>query len=193
MIEAPLAVIARLAVVLDDLRITYVIGGSIASSLYGVPRATHDVDIVADLRNAHVDRLVTALAPEFYIDAEMIRSALQERSSFNVIHLDTMLKADIFVPVLSLWIVEELVRGRVETLDIGGQPTKLRFATPEDTLLYKLVWYRLGGEQSDRQWSDVLGIIDIQAERLDRNYLRHWSSHLGVEDLLGKALTSPRS
>jgi len=187
-IDEPLAVVAKLATVLDRLRVPYAVGGSLASSLHGVPRATNDVDLVADLRLAHVDRLVAAIESEFFVDAEMIRSALADHSSFNVLDQATMTKVDIFVPLADPWIVEELVRARPETIDIQGQPTSIRFATPEDTLLYKLVWYRLGGQQSERQWNDVLGIIKVQAERLDRAYLRLWSKHLGVTDLLDVVL-----
>ena len=188
MLGAPLAVVAKLVAVLDGLRIPYAVGGSLASSLHGVPRATNDVDVVADLRGAHVTRFVSAIENEFYVDAHMIRSAVAERSSFNVFDQATMLKIDVFVPDADEWIVEELARARSETFDIGGQPTPIRFASPEDTLLYKLVWYRLGGEQSDRQWGDVLGVIKIQGNRLDGEYLRRWARHLKVTDLLDKAL-----
>jgi hypothetical protein len=187
-IDEPLAVVAKLAMVLDKLRVPYAVGGSVASSLHGVPRATNDVDLVADLRPAHVDRLVAALESDFYVDADMIRSALTERSSFNVLDQVTMTKVDVFVPGADLWIIEELVRARAETIDVQGQPTAIRFATPEDTMLYKLVWYRLGGEQSERQWNDVLGIIKVQADRLDRAYLRQWAKYLKVTDLLDDAL-----
>ena len=98
------------------------------------------------------------------------------------------MKADVFVAGSDEWVVEELVRARDETLEVQGQPTTIRFATAEDTLLYKLVWFRLGGEQSERQWSDVSGVIKVQGERLDRSYLRHWAKHLKVSDLLERAL-----
>lgn len=186
--DEPLAVVARLAVTLDRLRVTYAVGGSLASSLHGVPRATNDVDIIADLRDAHVDRFVTAVEKRFFVDAQMVRSALADHSSFNVFDQTTMMKVDIFVPSLDEWVVEELVRARPETLEVAGKPTSIRFATAEDTLLYKLVWYRLGGEQSERQWSDVRGIIEVQGRRLDLPYLRRWSKHLAVTDLLERAL-----
>lgn len=191
MLGAPLVVIAKLAAVLNDLRISYAVGGSLASSLHGVPRATNDVDVVADLREAHVTRFVAAIEGAFHVDSQMIRSALADRSSFNVFDKDTMLKVDVFVPTIDEWVVEELVRARVETFEIGGATVLIRFASPEDTLLYKLVWYRLGGEQSERQWDDVLGVIRIQAERLDRGYLRRWARTLGVSDLIERALEQP--
>ena len=78
---------------LDALSVPYVIGGSLASSVYGVPRATQDVDLVADLKTEHVDRLCVALAQEFYVDADMIHDAIQRRTSFNIVHLKTMFGA----------------------------------------------------------------------------------------------------
>jgi hypothetical protein len=118
----------------------------------------------------------------------MVRGAVAERSSFNVFDTATMMKVDVFVAGTDEWVVEELVRARAGAIDVQGRPTPIRFATAEDTLLYKLVWYRLGGEQSERQWSDVLGVIKVQAERLDRAYLRRWGKHLKVSDLLDRAL-----
>jgi hypothetical protein len=188
MADDPLAIAARLAAVLDALRVPYAVGGSLASSLHGVPRATNDIDIVADLRIAHVDRFVASTEREFHVDAEMVRRSVAERSSFNIFDQATMMKVDIFVAAADEWVVEELVRARAEAIDVDGKPAAIRFATAEDTLLYKLVWYRLGGEQSERQWSDVLGVIKVQADRLDRAYLRHWAKHLKVSDLLVRAL-----
>lgn len=192
MLAEPLAVVAQIASAFDRLRVPYVIGGSLASSLYGVPRATQDADLIADLRDVHVDRFVAAIEATFFVDSQMIRSAIGDHGSFNVIHLQTMLKVDVFVPRADAWIVEELVRARVEIVDIAGIPTELRFASPEDTLLYKLVWYRLGGELSERQWNDVVGIIKIQGDRLDRRYIAQWSKHLKVEDLIARVLRQPQ-
>lgn len=188
MADDPFAIAARVAATLDALHVSYAVGGSLASSLHGVPRATNDIDIVADLRSTHVDPLVSALQSEFHVDAEMVRICVAERSSFNVFEQATMMKVDVFVAGTDEWVIEELARARAEVIDVAGKPTTLRFATAEDTLLYKLVWYRLGGEQSERQWSDVLGVIKVQAERLDRPYLHRWAKHLKVTDLLDRAL-----
>ena len=85
--------------------------------------------------------------------------------------------------------MEELFRARPEAIEVEGKSTTIRFATAEDTLLYKLVWYRQGGELSERQWSDVIGVIKVQGQQLDRAYLRHWAKHLKVGDLLDRAFT----
>lgn len=187
MLSEPLLVVARLARTFDDLGIRYLVGGSLASSIYGKPRATQDVDLVAEIDRDHVDALTIALADEFYIDAGMIRDAIRRRASFNVVHLATMFKADVFIPRGDAWSREEMARARTEMIDTPEGRAAIRFASPEDTLLHKLVWYRLGNEVSDRQWGDIVGMIQIQKEMLDSAYLQLWAPVLGVADLLARA------
>jgi hypothetical protein len=187
MLSEPLVVVARIASTFDDLSIPYIVGGSLASSVYGIPRATQDVDLVAEIRTEHVEPLVAALANEFYIDGDMITDAINRRASFNVVHLGTMFKADVFVAGGDSWTREELKRGRVEQFDIAEEPVAIRFASPEDTLLHKLVWYKLGNEISERQWRDVIGILKIQGSSLDRRYLDMWADTIDVVGLLTRA------
>jgi hypothetical protein len=187
MLAEPTRVVAILARVFDALGIRYVVGGSFASSIYGVPRATQDVDLVADVRLAHADPIAKALTEEFYVDADMIRDAVRRRASFNVIHLATMFKADVFVPKGDSWSNEEMARARTEELDAPDGKVAVRFASPEDTLLHKLVWYKLGNEISERQWRDVLGLLEVQGEALDQQYLDRWAPALDVVDLLARA------
>lgn len=190
MIDEPLAVVARVCHVLDDLGVTYAIGGSVASSVHGVPRATLDVDIVAALAPAHVRRFVSALEATFYVDADAVRDAIRRSASFNLLFLESMFKVDVFVAPLDAWSRSELARASPLTLDVAGEPVTLRFATAEDTLLHKLVWYRLGNEQSDRQWGDVAGIVRVAGPTLDRAYLTTWAEVLRVSDLLARALSA---
>ena len=187
MLSEPLLVVARLARAFDDLGIRYVVGGSLASSIYGVPRATQDVDLVADIGLAHVEALTGALADEFYIDAGMIRDAIRRRASFNVVHLATMFKADIFIAESDAWSRAEMSRARTEQFDTPEGQVAIRFASPEDTLLHKLVWYKLGNEVSDRQWGDILGVLKVQADSLDDEYLDRSARSLDVSDLLRRA------
>src|SRR5215471_1977721 len=118
MADDPLAIAARLAATFDALRLPYAVGGSLASSLHGVPRATNDIDVVADLQIAHVDRFVAAFEREFHVDAGMVHRSVAERSSFNIFDQATMMKVDIFVAAADAWVVEELARARVEALDV---------------------------------------------------------------------------
>ena len=157
MLSDPLVVVAKVTAALDALDIRYIVGGSLASSLYGIPRATQDVDLVAKLTESHAQPLVEELRSDFYIDAYMITDAVQRGGSFNVIHLGTMYKADVFVMKTDQWSIEEMRRGRVEPIMLPEGPARVRFASPEDTLLHKLVWYRMGGEVSGPAMGRCLG------------------------------------
>jgi hypothetical protein len=171
---------------LDALDVPYVIGGSFASALHGVMRATMDADLVADLRLEHAAPLAQALGGGFYADVEMMRDAIRRRSSFNVIHLETAFKVDVFVAKSRPFDRSQLARRQSYLL--SDDPEYSAFvASAEDIVLSKLEWYRLGGEVSDRQWRDVLGVLQVQGERLDRDYMRAMAGELNVTDLLARA------
>lgn len=187
MTNEPVQVTMQVIHALEKLHIPYVIGGSLASAVHGVMRATMDTDIVADLREEHAQPLGDALGGTFYADVEMIKDAIEHRGSFNLIHLDTMFKVDVFIPKQREF--DQLQLQRRTTQVIAIDPQEVAFvASAEDTVLAKLEWYRMGGEVSDRQWRDILGILKVQAESLDLEYLRKWSGILGVVDLLETAL-----
>lgn len=172
----------------EVLRVPYYIGGSVASSVYGEPRTTIDVDLIADLRSEHVLPLVENLGGDFYVAEERIRQAVRLRRSFNVIHLDTMLKVDIFVSKRDTWMRESFRRRRTDTLEDREDAQHFQLASPEDVVLAKLDWYREGGESSKRQWLDILGVLRTQGSELDVPYMRAWAEHLNVADLLERAL-----
>jgi hypothetical protein len=169
----------------DELGVTYVVGGSVASSVYGLPRSTADADIVAALRDEHVAPLVSSLEGAFYVDADMIRDAIANRFEFNVLHLATMFKVDVFVPALDFVTRRELARG--SRVDVGDGKTFL-VASPEDIVAQKLRWFQLGGEVSERQWSDALGVVRVRGAALDQTYLRETADALGVTALLDRLL-----
>jgi hypothetical protein len=181
----PIAVALAVAHVLDSLGIRHTIGGSIASSIAGEPRSTIDIDIVVALRDPDVPALVSALSAEFYVDDEALRRAIRERSSANIIHQPTQVKVDLFVAGGTPLDEQQLRRRLAVEIDSGRT---LYVHPPEDILLQKLRWYRKGGETSERQWRDILGIVRVQADRLDREYLEVNAPVLGVADLLARAL-----
>ncbi|MEZ5064059.1 MAG: hypothetical protein R3B81_04950 [bacterium] len=182
------SVLLHVVDVLDRLRIPYHVGGSFASSVHGTPRQTQDVDIVVDLAPSAVDDLVEAFSGDFYADAGAARDAIRERSTFNLIHFGTGMKIDFFLLGTTPFDRSEFERGRLENIGVGtDRPVRIKSA--EDTILRKLRWYRDGGEMSDRQWTDVVGIVRAQGERLDHPYLEYWAGELGVRDLLARLMT----
>lgn len=172
----------------EELGVRYAVGGSLSSSLHGVMRSTLDVDIVADMRLEHLQPLADVLSPEFYVDNEMMREAIEHHGSFNLIHYETAFKVDVFIPQPRPFDQMQLERRTLAT--VTTDPKRSLYVTsPEDVILSKLEWFRMGGEVSDRQWRDVLGVLKTRAGGVDLDYLRHWAEELRVSDLLERALT----
>ena len=186
---APDLVAALLPVIeaLDSLGVGYYVGGSVASSIHGVPRASIDANLIAELGAEHVAPLAARLSALFYLDEGRMRDAVERRLSFNVIHLASMFKVDVFVSKGRPFDIEASGRARLEALGESPDAPKARVASPEDTLLAKLEWYRRGDESSERQWSDILGLLRVRTGRLDLAYLADWARALGVADLLERA------
>jgi len=187
MLPEPIAVTMLVIDALEKVGAAYVIGGSLASMIHGVVRTTLDTDIVADLSLRQAQPFADLLAGAFYLDIDTLRHAIQRHSSFNVIHLATMFKVDIFIPQNRPFDRQQLARRQPWTADPDSGRV-FYVTSPEDTVLAKLAWYRLGSEISDRQWRDILGVLVVQGERLDFSYMGQWAVSLGVSDLLERAL-----
>ncbi|HEX5045395.1 MAG TPA: hypothetical protein VFV75_21065 [Candidatus Polarisedimenticolaceae bacterium] len=173
--------------VLERHGIPYHLGGSYASALHGVPRQTHDIDLVIDPVPGSERALAESLHDRFYADVASIARAMRERSSCNLIHFDTGIKVDLFVKGRTPFDQSEFDR-RVSVPLEGAVPAAVFVKSPEDTILRKLLWYRLGGKVSERQLEDARGIVGVQAERLDRSYLSRWATALEIQDLLAEIL-----
>lgn len=171
--------------VFGNLGIAYRIGGSLASSLWGRARATLDVDLVAQLSADQARPLCAALGNNYYVDEGAVRQAIAQGQAFNLIHLATMIKLDIFV--LKAEPFDAAAFQRSSKAPLGKLP-EVVFCTAEDMILRKLDWYRAAGGTSERQWSDVLGLLQVQAGALDWDYLNTWAGELGLSELLQKAL-----
>lgn len=172
---------------LESLEVRFYVGGSVASSAHGVPRASIDADVIAELRPEHVGALVELLAGAYYVDEERVRAAIVARRSFNVIHLESMFKVDVFVAKGRAFDRQALARARPEALENPPAARRYPVASPEDTVLAKLEWFRAGGEASDRQWADVVGLLRALGASLDHRHLERWSEELGLADLLERA------
>jgi len=187
--ELPQALAVALEVidVLESLGVGYHLGGSYASSLHGFPRQTQDIDVVVELDEGVVSELAARLEGDFYVDESTIRRALRNKGSFNILHLESGIKVDFFVRGDEAFDRQEFERHRPELVQV--EPERRVFVkTPEDIVLRKLHWYRLGGEVSDRQWTDVLHVIRVQGDRLDFEYVQQWAEQLELADLLERAL-----
>jgi hypothetical protein len=188
MVPLPFAPVLRTALrVFDRLGIGYAIGGSIASSLHGIGRMTRDADVTVEPFPGREAEFVAAFDPvAFYVSEDAVRQAVRERFSFNILHPESGFKIDVYVLADEPFARSAFARRRLMTLDDDlGQP--IACYAPEDVILFKLHWYRLGGETSDQQWNDVLGVFRAQAGQLDAGYLARWADTVGVGDLLGRA------
>jgi hypothetical protein len=190
-VTEPVDVALQVIAALDACGIAYSIGGSVASSLSGEPRGSLDVDILVDMTAAHPAPLAQALGEDFYADVDALSRAVASRSSTNIIHRPSGIKVDLFIAGTPLERLQLLRRRRMPLASADG-PTVFTHS-PEDTLLQKLYWYRLGGGVSERQWRDVLGIIVVQGPRLDRGYLSSTAAQEGLTELLERALREGRS
>ena len=164
------------------------IGGSFATSYHGTPRSTNDVDLIADLRLAHVPLLVAGLKDRYYIDPEQVLQAIRRRGSFNILYLRTMFKIDIFVSGDDPF--SRSAMRRRQRISLGEPPELVDIASAEDSILRKLAWYRLGNEVSERQWNDVLSVVKIQAPHLDLEYMSAMARQLEIEDLWDRLKTA---
>ncbi len=186
MARDPIAVALEIAGVFETLGIPYYLVGSLASSFHGEPRSTRDVDFVASITTQDASKLGSALVSHYYIDPAMIVEAIRRQSSFNLLELESLTKVDVFAVTIPASTDSEFTRAQ-RVAPSGSDNATLLVASPEDTVIAKLVWYRKGGETSDRQWSDVIAILRIQGARLDRVLLAARATQCGVEDLLERA------
>ena len=173
------ALLRRLSGALDEAGVPFMLTGSLASTLYGEPRSTVDVDVVVVLSGASLPALLRALPEEeFYVSEDAAFDALRRQGQFNVIHLETGWKIDLILRKRRAFSEEEFER-RVKREVLGVQ---LPVCSPEDSVLSKLEWAKKGGG-SERQLRDVAGIVALQGDALDQAYIHRWAEALGVAEL----------
>jgi hypothetical protein len=168
---------------LEELEIPYLIGGSMASSIYGQPRLTNDVDLVVVLPPERAGELSRRLRKDFYADELEIAEAMQRGRSVNVVHMATAYKFDLFPLEKTPFGQMQMQRRRREELKPFAPGMVAPVAAPEDILLQKLVWFRTSGRISELQWKDVRGVLMVQGPELNYDYCDTWAEKLGVLDL----------
>jgi len=177
--------------ILEQLHIVYAIGGSMASSIYGRVRFTQDADITVEPFQNLAEKLLEMLKLGYYVSKDAMYQALRRKNSFNVIHLESAFKIDVFIRKNTAF--EKQLMSRRRSLRLSDSLEKsFSVVSPEDIILLKLQWYHASGQSSERQWDDVLGVLTIQAERLDLKYLKKWAGILGTDELLEKAISESR-
>ncbi len=186
--------VAALAPVVSALRrlgVRHYVGGSVASTFHGAIRSTMDVDLVCSLSEPQVEALIAECGPDFYVSSAAAREAVRERKCFNLIHLPTSYKIDVFVNRGRRFDEAAFDRARPETF--GPPATEPIFvATVEDSILAKLEWFRMTDETSERQWDDVLRLARLHTANLEADYLRGMADSIGVRDLLERLLAAAR-
>jgi hypothetical protein len=186
-IKDSLDVALRVAAALEAIGCDYFLGGSVASSLHGEPRATNDIDFVVAMRPQRVEAFAKQLGPDFEVDTDMLRDALVHGSCANIFYLPLVTKIDLFALGASRYDELEFQRRQKVRVRLTGETLYVK--APEDTVLRKLMWYRAGGEESAKQWRDIVEVLRISGDKLDHEYLQRWAKELRVEDLLDKART----
>lgn len=174
-------VLEKLSSILRAQNLPFFVGGSVASSLRGEFRATNDIDVICFITAAILEPFIAALQSDFFSDGEYIQASVTAGRSFNIIEKQTCLKIDFFTKTGSF---EQEELKRATPVVLPGMEIAIPVASAEDIILSKLVWFRKGGETSENQWKDVLGVVRIHKMLLDREYLRDWAKFLGVSDLL---------
>ena len=181
-----LVALNSITTLLASQRIPYYVGGSLASSIYGMPQLMRDLDVVADLQAIHIPLLIPLLQESYYANAQEMYDAAQQHTFFSIYHLDTLLKIDVVIPENSLF--EEGVYNRLQWQRLDELSYQIPLPSSEDIVLIKLVLHKEYEIFPDDQWNDILGVLKVQRPNLDVAYLEKWALHFKVTQLLEQAL-----
>jgi len=171
----------------NNLKIPHYIGGSIASSYHGATRSTMDVDLVCEMHETQVVEFLAKIDDRFYVSESAVRQAVLRKSCFNLIHLPSSFKVDVFVSRQRAFDNDCMRRANVATLG-DSRTIEVPIATAEDAIISKLEWYRLTNETSERQWDDVSRLIRLLGDSADFEYLRQAAESVGVTDLMDRLI-----
>ena len=174
----PSELLRHVAGAFERLGIPYRVTGSMATVAYGEPRFTNDIDVVVRLRADQVKGLCAAFPePEFYCSAQAAEMAVRQGFQFNILHPQSGLKVDVIIASDSPFDASRFSRGQRITT---ASQVEAWFASPEDVILKKLLYFREGG--SEKHLRDIVGVLKVRAEKLEGEYLANWVKQLHVED-----------
>lgn len=175
----PIELLRHTALCFERAGIPYFITGAVAGIVYGEPRMTNDIDIVADIKDEHLALLKQCFPEEdFYFDLDMASRAVRTKSQFNIIHPSSGFKIDIMIPDRGPFDKSRFERRRrIES----GAGFEASFASPEDVILKKMEFYREG--RSEKHIRDILGILIVSGESIDVDYLQKWANDLDLMDI----------
>jgi hypothetical protein len=181
-IESVIDLALRVASALEANGGAYFVGGSLASSLQGEPRATNDIDLVITLPIGKIETFRQTLGSDFEVDADMLRDALLHARTANAFYLPSVTKIDFFGRSYEPF--DESEFSRRQRVQVRRDGTTLVIKSPEDTVLRKLLWYRDGGSVSEKQWRDIQSVLRVSGDNMDLDYLNKWARQLGLIDSL---------
>jgi Nucleotidyl transferase AbiEii toxin, Type IV TA system len=187
--ENAIDIALKVASALTTVGAEYFVGGSLASSLQGEPRATNDIDFVISLPARRVDALRAALGEDFEVDTDTLRDAILHARTANAFYLPFVTKIDFFGRGYEPFDESEFSRRKPMMVRASGETLVIKSA--EDTVLRKLLWFREGGQVSEKQWRDVVAVLRISRRTIDDAYLATWASRLGLSELLARAKSTP--
>lgn len=185
-----IAALAPVAEAFCRLGVGFYVGGSIASTFHGAVRSTMDVDLVCNMGMTNVVPFVQSFGDDYYVNVEAVRDAVQRKSCFNLIHMPSSYKVDVFVSRERPFDVMAMERATAQPLG-GDEGLMIPIATAEDSIVAKLEWFRLTSETSERQWDDVSRLVALLGDSLDTAYMERMAASVGVADLLRRLLTLP--
>jgi hypothetical protein len=183
--ENAIDIAVKVATALTSVGAEYFVGGSLASSLQGEPRATNDIDFVISLPAGRINALRDALGDDFEVDTDMLRDAVLHARSANAFYLPVVTKIDFFGRGYEPFDESEFARR--SSVVVGPAGESLFMKSAEDTVIRKLLWFREGGSVSEKQWRDIVGVLRISQPTIDNAYLDCWAVRLGLTELLAEA------
>ncbi len=180
--DAVLAVLAGL----NRLAVPYMLVGSFSSNTYGIPRATQDADFVVQVEAEGVRRIVEQLGPPFRLEPQVTFETITATTRYAVEVTGTAFTIEFFLLSDDPHDKQRFVRR--QEVELPGHRAAATMPTAEDVVITKLRWFKSARRAKD--FDDVRGIIAVRGDRLDWNYLHHWSDLHGTRELLEQALAS---